>query len=401
MRAHFSEYYRPTPSQFKKLWADAIFSFDANVLLDLYRFSQDSRNELLELMKAQRARIWVSNQAALEFYRNRLEAIEGVHKSTKEILAQLSRATQILDDECKQHPYLSAKIIREIRTKLNQCTESIGSAQASHPDLSKNDEIADSIASVLEGRIGDPYPPEKLDELSKIIQARYDRKIPPGYEDAKKKPFEMARGDALVWFQLMDKAKAEQKPMIFVTDDAKEDWWLRHKGQTLMPRPELRREFFETTGQEFFAYSTLSFVEHAKKAVHTRLGDTLIAEAREISKRRENSERMKNALKWTGIQPSSGAFYLDYSGPKASPGIQKILDLYVKENDLESEETSLRNRLGDPGVGPEERDRLLSQIHLLHAARLSAKFLQNQLLSEKLKVRDSIVDTDSPSSLEE
>ena len=31
-------YYRPTESEFKKLWKDCVFAFDANTLLNVYRY---------------------------------------------------------------------------------------------------------------------------------------------------------------------------------------------------------------------------------------------------------------------------------------------------------------------------------------------------------------------------
>ena len=93
-----------------------------------------------------------------------------------------------------------------------------------------------------------------------------------------------------MWLQLMEHAKEVQQSIIFVSRDSKEDWWLHHKGRVLMPRPELRREFAEYTGQEFYMYSTLNFIERAKKAVNTKLPDALIEEAREMSIRRARRE---------------------------------------------------------------------------------------------------------------
>jgi hypothetical protein len=291
MRTRFAEYYRPTHAQFRKLWTDCLFSFDANVLLDLYRFSLDSRNELLKLMKEQRNRIWISNQAAAEFQKRRLEVVDGVHNSAKEVLTCLAKATQVLEEGCKQHPYLSGKLISSLLEKLKECSGAITSAQKAHPDQTAEDRLGDQIAQVLDGKVGEPFAADRLIDLVRKVDERYVLKIPPGYEDAKNKPGDLARGDALIWFQLMDQARAEQRPLIFVTGDTKEDWWMRHKGRVLMPRPELRREFLENTGQDFYMYSTLNFIEHARKNIATKMPDAVIAEAREMSEQRAKQER--------------------------------------------------------------------------------------------------------------
>ena len=50
-------------------------------------------------------------------------------------------------------------------------------------------------------------------------------------------------GDFFLWKELLEHGKEQKRPIIFVTDDKKEDWWLKVKGRTLGPRPELIAEF--------------------------------------------------------------------------------------------------------------------------------------------------------------
>ena len=135
----------------------------------------------------------------------------------------------------------------------------------------------------MDGRVGEPYPRERLHSLHDEIDRRYAEKTPPGYSDLKNKSKDLARGDAIVWYQMMDFAKTNKKPIIFVTRDAKEDWWLRHNGQTIQPRPELRREFLEATGLAFYAYTTSRFIELAKENLGKDISDAFIAEAKHLA----------------------------------------------------------------------------------------------------------------------
>ena len=48
MRKLFSEYFRPTEVETKQLWAEAVFIFDTNVLLNLYRMSRETSLEIRE-----------------------------------------------------------------------------------------------------------------------------------------------------------------------------------------------------------------------------------------------------------------------------------------------------------------------------------------------------------------
>lgn len=46
MRTMFPGHFRPNEEDFQALWADCMFAVDANVLLNLYRYSPDTRAAL-------------------------------------------------------------------------------------------------------------------------------------------------------------------------------------------------------------------------------------------------------------------------------------------------------------------------------------------------------------------
>ena len=62
---------------------------------------------------------------------------------------------------------------------------------------------------------------------------------------------------------MITKAKEDQRPLVFISDDAKEDWWWIHRGEKLGPRPELVQEFRERSGQSFHIYEFTQFLRIA------------------------------------------------------------------------------------------------------------------------------------------
>lgn len=77
-----------------------------------------------------------------------------------------------------------------------------------------------------------------------------NKKIPPGYADLKEKkdnPDSSLYGDFVIWKELIKKSKEDNKDMIFITDDQKEDWFLQKDGKKYGARPELRAEFYKAT----------------------------------------------------------------------------------------------------------------------------------------------------------
>jgi hypothetical protein len=59
-------YKYPEGEEFQKLWQNAVFIFDANMLLNVYRYSPRALNRYFEILDKLKERIWIPNQAAYE-----------------------------------------------------------------------------------------------------------------------------------------------------------------------------------------------------------------------------------------------------------------------------------------------------------------------------------------------
>ena len=86
MKKEFHGYYKPTKSELEKLWKEAIFSFDANVLLNLYTYSPATSKEVLDLIGKYETRIWLPYQVAKEYHKNRIGIIQKEAKRYQEML---------------------------------------------------------------------------------------------------------------------------------------------------------------------------------------------------------------------------------------------------------------------------------------------------------------------------
>jgi hypothetical protein len=151
--------------------------------------------------------------------------------------------------------------------------------------------LLDVLSSLLDGKVGAPYAVERLEEIYKIGNKRYEHEIPPGYKDKDKdkdnKEGVRKFGDLILWLQIVDKAKDTKKPIILVTDDMKDDWWLRSKGRIIGPRPELVDEIHSSASVKFYLYQADRFMEYAKKFLERQVKQEAIDEVREIRNRDE------------------------------------------------------------------------------------------------------------------
>ena len=286
MKNSFPGYYRPTDEEFSTMWDGGLFVLDANVLLNLYRYSQDTYEKLIGILNQISNRLWVPHQAALEYQRGRWSVFTEHAKAYKKIKKALDE-TQGKIESClssvQKHPHINAKVILEkVSNLFGEVKSELCKKEQNHPDMSDNDPVRDAITCLLEGKVGESYSLERLEQIHKEGEKRYKQEIPPGYEDVPQKEGTRKYGDLVLWFQIIDKAKETKEPIIFVTDDSKGDWWFRWEGKTIGPRAELVNEIRSEAGVLFYMYPADSFMERAGQHFKQPINDEVLEEAREV-----------------------------------------------------------------------------------------------------------------------
>jgi len=299
MKKSFPGYYRPSEDEFSELWKTCLFVLDANVLLNLYRYSPETSEELMGILNEISDRLWVPHQAASEYHKNRLEVIEEQAAAYNKIVKRLERTQGRLETEMRswagqrRHPFIKADdLLERIGHVFTEVKKKLKELEEAHPDLFDEDPIREALTDLLETKVGSAYSSERMREICKEGERRYPEKIPPGYRNAHKEGTRRY-GDLILWFQVIDKAKETKKPIILVTDDVKEDWWLQFKGGTIGPRPELGNEMASEAGVSFWMYPAHRFMEEAREYLEREVKQEAIDEVQEVRRRYE--EYIKSA----------------------------------------------------------------------------------------------------------
>lgn len=295
MREKFPGWYPKKPEEIAKLWDTAIFVPDANVLLHCLRHTTVVRDELLRLFEVLGDSLWIPYQVGLEFQRNRLDVEFGALDAYDALLKDQETILEKARDRLRQvraHPTIDVQ--RELSALdmfLSDFKGRIEEARAARP-TSQIEGVVERLTKLLDNHVGEKWRADQLAALKKEGEDRYAKKIPPGYKDNKKDAGEFDKfGDLIIWKELIAKAKADKRPVIFISDDAKEDWWWIHRGRKMGPRPELVEEFRTGGGQEFHIYEFSQFLRFAAqrfpeiKANVERVEESLLAD--EEARRRQ------------------------------------------------------------------------------------------------------------------
>jgi len=281
MKELFPGYSRKTESEIKDIWESGIIVFDANVLLNLYRYSNETKDTILHLISKFSKQIFLPYQSALEYNRNRYEVIAEQEKAYKEFLGKITQIQKDLQTTNKP-PFLSKKVDENLNTVFGKVNSEVELSIKKYCDYLKEDPIYDELTNLFEGKISEKYSPEKLEEIYKDGESRYKQKIPPGYEDEKTKKDYRKYGDLVLWFQIIDIAKTQKKNVILITNERKVDWWWKIKdGRNMGPRQELVEEIYESANVSFHMYSSEKFLSYGqtllKEQVNKQALDEIIA----------------------------------------------------------------------------------------------------------------------------
>lgn len=272
----FPGYRLPVESELEIALRFALVVVDANVLLNLYRYNESTRDDLLGVLRRLGDRLWVPNQVLREFWRNRLGVLASRGAGTDQALAALGKQQRATSDTIQQWAKtvaidaadresllekvatLHAILESEIRARAPGAPAVVGAAGA-EPVLRQLEEL-------LTGKAG--TAPQQADWEAAVKEGndRVARQEPPGYLDADKADSglpEGAAGDYLVWRQTIEEAARRDLDVLLVTGDEKEDWWWRHRSEFLGPRVELVAEFKNQSGRQLYMMRPIDLLRRA------------------------------------------------------------------------------------------------------------------------------------------
>lgn len=102
MKGLFPQYEAQRKLDYRTVWKDAIFVFDSNVLLNLYRYQQGTRDELLSVLDELSDKVWIPFHVALEFQRNRLKVIATQGKKFSEVRKSIDKIKTTISSEAER-----------------------------------------------------------------------------------------------------------------------------------------------------------------------------------------------------------------------------------------------------------------------------------------------------------
>lgn len=281
MRTKFPGYYKPTKEEFEDLWKTATIVLDTNVLLDLYRYSDETVSVLLENINVLKDRIYIPYQVSLEYHRNLNEVISTQIENYKKTITTLEDFKKQLDAK-RSHPFLAKELHEEINAFCIKFDDALNCKKVEIEKLITDNPIKEKLAEILDSNVGDSFSEGELEKIFQEGAVRFQDKIPPGYKDEKNKKGNEKYGDLVIWKEILKLSKEKNSNIILVSGDVKEDWFLIHFGKTVGPRPELVQEFKSNSNSLFYIYPTNQFLEFSNQYLKTSIDQEILEEVGKV-----------------------------------------------------------------------------------------------------------------------
>ncbi|MEI7996822.1 MAG: PIN domain-containing protein [Methylococcaceae bacterium] len=293
MRKHFSEHFQPTEAEKQNIWAEALFVFDTNILLNLYRLSKETSLGMMEVLKKLKGRLFLPHQVSFEFYEHREEEIARQVNAFEDVRKYLKEIPKDFKKQFSRHPCIPITAIAEALTKcaeeqVNLVADSQGKNQLNF--LDHDDPILPALDALFTDCSEPPYTDADNDLLNEKVEECFQKNLPPCfvYESGQKpkSPTNYHKGDSRVWFQIIKHAGTTKKPIIFVTADDKHNWWrhikIGNKDRPIGPHFQLIRDIELASGNRFLMYTQESFLEEAPKYLGVSEQKQIIEEIKQI-----------------------------------------------------------------------------------------------------------------------
>ncbi|HFU4123736.1 TPA: PIN-like domain-containing protein [Streptococcus suis] len=290
MKDLFPEFYQDSlvVSDFAENDKPNLVIFDSNFLLDILRLPTEVAKKYLEAIDKVKGHIFVPYLVGVEFNFNKKKVKIETQESIKLLKQNLHSSfednyqhffekwyNELLDS--KSLSFLSNKAQREnlqesfkeSATKFSQEVEKRKKQMFSELDKSieakyteELDKLTSEIIELLGNSVAEKLEQEWLDKVQESGSTRYDREIPPGFNDRKNKgtkvrcysglSYEQQYGDYIIWEEILHKVARDGNgygmKVIFVTSDgnseSKYDIMYKVKGKTVGPNIYMVNELY-------------------------------------------------------------------------------------------------------------------------------------------------------------
>lgn len=239
------------------LRSEAVFAIDTNVLLLPYKLKAERLDQIAVPFRALLGenRLFVPGHVAREFARQRENRLSDLyHDISSKMNVNISLAEYSFLEGITEFTALQASETDAI-DKIKTYKDCLKKLRAVIEAWRWNDPVSNLYRELFNLEVIVDCSLEQA-LLKKDQERRWSNNISPGFKDRGKE--DTGIGDVIIWNTLLELGRTKNRPLVFVTGDAKADWMVQSDKRGLFARFELVAEYHHISGGNTFEIITLS-----------------------------------------------------------------------------------------------------------------------------------------------
>ena len=260
---------------------------DTNYLLDIIQLPTTVSKKYIEALEKVKDNIYIPYLVALEFNfkkskikKDKIKKIKAYKDGVKSSVSAIENSITSIDlvDKSEKEEFITelVDLTKDYSEKLIDLIEKKIQSIITKEEV----ELYEKLIQIIEHKIGDKYKQEWISGVEEEGIERYDKKIPPGFNDTGKEDeidsiqrygdieYQRKFGDLLIWKDIIDFSKKGAKlgkKVIFVTNDGKSnkkvDLLYKVNNLTVGPNIHMMNELQMEAKKEFHILNNLRFVQ--------------------------------------------------------------------------------------------------------------------------------------------
>lgn len=260
MKKHFPGFYPYNNQELKDLLGKSTIVFGASVLLDLLKISYGM--DFLDIVneKIGTERLWLPYDTAWLYHERLANVVDEQIKNVDSAASALNRLKASFSDT-GQHPYIPDTLTVDFDKMMNKIKEALDKDRNFLLGHLNNSDLRKRIDELFQGRIGEPYEQNQLEQLYQESEERHKQRRHPSIDFSSSKNIRIRHHRLIVWKQIELYAKEKQKPIVLVLNRITPNWFFIYNDAMVRPHQNLINEFIENTKQNIYIITAHELID--------------------------------------------------------------------------------------------------------------------------------------------
>ena len=154
----FKGYTNYSEKEYQRIWSSSLIVVDTNILLNFYRYSEDTKREMFKILTSLKDRLWIPYQIAKEYFKNKnnvmVSSYDEYTKLSESINALFESSLKEINARKNSQLKCKSEIVKILEESSKNIDKILLNEKESKKPTFENNEIEKKIIQLFNKSIG-------------------------------------------------------------------------------------------------------------------------------------------------------------------------------------------------------------------------------------------------------